>query len=215
MGVTIHYKGSLKSPDLVQSLIDDLEDICRSANWSYQILEPDETSEGDHQDMPILRGISFKPHEESESLQFLFNQNGEWRTFMNIVMGEKLPRGVKNWAFVKTQFAGPDTHVAIINLLLYLRKKYFKKLDINDDGGYYPKKNIEELKQRMGVINNAIATINDVFEHGNFSKNPEEMIEQMKDAINRSLKDVRVEVMRFDMKNFPKPFLGDEDEGNS
>jgi hypothetical protein len=208
MGVTIHYKGNLKSPDMVELLIEDLEDICRSADWKYSLLEPKEFSKEDMADMPAhlvhLRGISLKPHEESEALQFIFNEQGEWRTFMNLFLGDKLPRGMKNWAFVKTQFAGPETHIAIINLLLYLRKKYFKKLDIKDEGGYYPKKNIENLNQRLGFINNAIATIHDVFEHGDFSDNPEEMIEQMREAISRSLKDVRVEVVKFDMKNLPK-----------
>jgi hypothetical protein len=207
MGVTIHYRGNLKSPDMVNPLIEDLEDICRSADWKYSLLEPKELSKETLAEIPAhfahLRGISFKPHEESEPLQFIFNEHGEWRTFLNVILGDKLPKGLKNWAFVKTQFAGPETHIAVINLLIYLRKKYFKKLEIKDEGGYYPKKNSEDLHQRMGFINNAIATIHDVFEHGDFSDNPEEMIEQMKDAISRSLKDVKVEVMKFDMNNLP------------
>jgi hypothetical protein len=219
MGVTIHYKGNLKSPDMVEPLIEDLEDICQSANWKYSLLEPKKLTKEDKEDMPAhfaqLRGISIKPHEESESLQFIFNEKGEWRTFMNLFLGDKLPKGMKNWAFVKTQFAGPETHIAIINLLLYLRKKYFKKLDIKDEGGYYPKKNIEDLNQRLGFINNAIATIHDVVEHGDFSENPEEMIEQMRDAISRSLKDVRVEVVKFDMNDLPESFRRElsEEEG--
>jgi hypothetical protein len=213
MGVTIHYKGTLKSADMVTPLIEDLEDICHSANWPYQLLEPKDAMDAP-EDFPreilSLIGISFKPHEECEPLQFIFNQDGEWRTFLNVLLGDKLPKGLKNWAFAKTQFAGADTHVAIINLLLYLRKKYFKKLDIKDEGGYYPKKNMDALQQRMGFINNAMDTIHDVFEHGNFSDNPEEMIEQMKDAISRSLKDVRVEVVKIDMHKMLKQDLDDD-----
>jgi hypothetical protein len=86
---------------------------------------------------------------------------------------------------------------------------------LKDEGGYYPKKNIDDLNQRLGFINNAIATIHDVFEHGDFSDNPEEMIEQMRDAISRSLKDVKVEVVKFDMNDLPKSLrreLNEEEE---
>ena len=88
--------------------------------------------------------------------------------------------------------------------LLYLREKYFKKLEISDEGGYYPKKNVETLKQRMGFIDNAIATLHDVFEHAEFSENPEEMMEQMREAISRSLKDVKVEVIKIELGKPPK-----------
>ncbi|HKO80734.1 MAG TPA: hypothetical protein VJU78_10070 [Chitinophagaceae bacterium] len=37
----------------------------------------------------------------------------------------------------KTQFAGPDAHMAIIKLLRYLKEKYFLIFELSDEGMYW------------------------------------------------------------------------------
>ena len=89
MGVTIHYRGKLKSVDLISTFMDEVEEICISNNWKYQLLNEDMPVIISAADAPMpfnddndfeddgfphdLRGISFEPHEESESVIFLFN----------------------------------------------------------------------------------------------------------------------------------------------
>jgi hypothetical protein len=59
-------------------------------------------------------------------------------------------------ASTKTQFAGPAAHITLCKLLRYLRSKYFKRLDVNDEGGYWETGEVEQLIERMNIINFAI-----------------------------------------------------------
>ena len=106
--------------------------------------------------------------------------------------------------FVKTQFAGIENHIKIINLLTYLKKKYFKVLHITDEGGYYPKKDLDALSGRMEFIGNAIDTIRDVFENAEFDGSPEEVMNQMREALSRSLKGAQVRIIKFQMGESPE-----------
>jgi hypothetical protein len=36
MGITIHYSGTLRSPQLIQPIISEVEDICKSMDWNFQ-----------------------------------------------------------------------------------------------------------------------------------------------------------------------------------
>ena len=184
MGVTIHYKGQSKSPDLIPDFVVEVADICQTHNWKYHYI--DET-EKDPIGM-VLRGIHFKPHEESESVFFAFDSEGYLCNFLSMILGMR--RDAKQqWVFTKTQFAGPETHIEIIHLLEYLKKKYFKKMTISDEGGYYPDKDKDLLNSRMGFLNNAINTISDIFEHSQLDgKSPDEIVDHLQDALTRSFK---------------------------
>ena len=220
MGVTIHYKGKLKSPSLIEPLIQEVADICESKNWKYNLfngkkdldnflMSPEEREEWENADPDEqalkasidtdidLRGISFQPHPESESVILTFNTEGELRSLIAMLL---LPEhtDMHNFLFTKTQFAGIETHVEIIHLLIYLKKKYFKKLKILDDGGYYPKQNLETLTERFGVINFAISTIQDIFDNTEFNGSPDDMIEQVQEALSRSIKGAEVKIIRIE-----------------
>ncbi len=216
MGVTIHYRGKLTSPNLITALMDEVEEICISNNWQYQLLDdkspPEEQAfpspfepndfDSDLNFEPLaigseLRGISFEPHEESERVTFLFDTEGVLRSIFSSIFKKK---GKYTWCFVKTQFAGMETHIRIINLMAYLKKKYFKKLEIHDDGGYYPNNNTEELQNRMDYLNSAIATVHDVFENININnaKSPDEFIDDIKDALSASFKGANIQIIKID-----------------
>jgi hypothetical protein len=199
MGVTIHYRGRLKSPDLIPAFVAEVADICETHNWKYHYI--DETEQD-----PIgivLRGIHFKPHEESESVFFAFDSEGNTCNFISMILGMK--RDTKQqWVFTKTQFAGLETHMEIIHLLQYLKKKYFKKLSISDEGGYYPGHNRELLESRMGFLKNAISTISDIFEHSEFGgKSTDEIVDHLQDALTRSFKDLNIQILRIEAKDLP------------
>jgi hypothetical protein len=199
MGVTIHYKGRLKSPDLIPSLIEEVADICQTHNWKHHYINE---TEQDPIGM-VLKGIHFKPHEESESVFFAFDSEGNMCNFVAMILGIK-QNSKQQWIFTKTQFAGPDTHVEIIHLLQYLKKKYFKKMSISDEGGYYPKHDRTLLESRMGFLKNAISTLSDIFEHSEFSgKSTDEIVDHLQDALSRSFKDLNIQIMRLEAKDLP------------
>ena len=150
-----------------------------------------------------VQGIHFQPHKESESVSLMFDQDGNLCNIISLTIGI----GVKSkfhWQFTKTQFAGPETHIQLIHLLSYLRKKYFKKMIIRDEGGYHPKKDKDTLAARMGFISNAINTVSDIFDNSEFTgKTPDEIMQQMQEALNRSFKDITIHIIKVEAKNLP------------
>jgi hypothetical protein len=230
MGVTIHYRGKLKSPNMVAGLMHEVEDICIANDWKHNLFT-DEKPHGDHDFsddddddfddiidginhnlMPNsrkkpdlgLRGITFQPHEDCETISFLFDTEGVLQSIFSMIFGNPDARIKYPHIFVKTQFSGIETHVKIINLLTYLKKKYFKVLHITDEGGYYPKKNLDALSERMEFIGNAIDTIRDVFENAEFDGSPEEVMNQMREALSRSLKGAQIRIIKFQMGESPE-----------
>ena len=199
MGVTIHYKGRLKSPELVADLVMEVADICQTHDWKYHYIDETEND-------PIgikLRGIHFKPHEESESVFFAFDSEGYLCNFLSMIVGMERENKMQ-WVFTKTQFAGSETHIQVIHLLRYLKKKYFKKMIISDEGGYYPHNDKELLDSRIGFLNNAINTISDIFEHSELGdKSPDEIVDHLQDALTRSFKDLNIQILRIEAKDLP------------
>jgi hypothetical protein len=223
MGVSLHYRGKIKDLNLVDSLVEEVADICDSNRWEYQVyndeafrplrrnedvvsafLDFDDEDETNTKKPDLgLRGITFRTHEESESVSLLFDKNGVLTSFLVALFPAIQGHLKMPWSFTKTQFAGYEAHIKVVNLLVYLKKKYFKRLDIRDDGGYYPDNDEEALRNRMGFIDNAIDTLNDLFENGKFEGNPDEVMDQIQDAISATFGDISIKVMRFDPDNIP------------
>jgi hypothetical protein len=220
MGVTIHYRGRLKTTDLLDSLIAEVQDICDINSWKYTLF-PDDFGKKP-QNLPDVRGISFKIHEESEPVTLFFDSNGILRSFFDLLFRRELKPNRYSWVHTKTQFAGVDAHIKVINLLVHLKKQYFKKMEIDDEGGYLKTKDRDLLEARLGFINQAIDTIADVFKHGNFedSKTPEEFVENVRHAISRSFRNVDVKVIRLDANNLSDAIknqlkMGKDDEDDN
>jgi hypothetical protein len=55
----------------------------------------------------------------------------------------------------KTQFAGPDTHIALMKLLKYLKEKYIHNLEVNDEGSYWGEWDQEILLSQFEKYNMA------------------------------------------------------------
>lgn len=230
MGVTLHYKGKLKSTDLISELTHEVSDICRTNNWKFDIFDDskffksddDEETKYQHiqdlfqeddEDAPDpalaserklpdigLRGILFNLHPEAEPVTMLFNEKGVLNSIFSTLFPEVQGRRGYPWCFTKTQFAGIEAHIQLVNLLQYLGKKYFIKFHLEDDGGYFPKKDRAKLEHRMSVVNNAIGTLEEIFENNNFEGSPDEVISQIQDALTRSLKDIDIQVVKLNNK---------------
>jgi hypothetical protein len=61
MGVTLHYRGKLKSPALIEPLIAEVSTLANEAKWRCHFVEPEsrEIFEGIS---VILRGITVQVH---------------------------------------------------------------------------------------------------------------------------------------------------------
>lgn len=160
MGLTICYRGTLRNPNDIEVFLEDVDDICMEIGWPS---------------MPIHRsgimpakGIMITPA-GSEPIWLTFLQNGNLydpshfiyttRPELEVVNAE-----MRKWIFTKTQYAGVDTHMAIIKFFRYLCMKYFEDFELQDESKYWETDDITVCLERFGVIDIDIDPITGIFE---------------------------------------------------
>lgn len=183
MGITIHYKGKLNSPDLIDPFCEEMEDIARSMEWEYNRFDFDISKD----EIP-LKGLIIKPHKSVEPLQIMFDQSGNLRNSFLVKWLED-ENGSTFFNHIKTQFAPIDIHIAVIKLLKYLQQKYMENLEVWDEGNYWQTGNRELLKEKLEFLNAAMDRLEDVlnsieFEKGSSAESVAEKIEEILKKMN-------------------------------
>ncbi len=158
MGLSFHYKGALKSPNLLKKMIEEVTDISQTNQWKFHIFEeafPSHTFTLDSYNDSIY-GICFSPP-NCEVVCLTFLSNGKMCAFYNLehskVSIEELD---DNYLSVKTQFAGPKIHKQLINIFDYINKKYLENFDLTDEGNYWETKNDQLLEDTFEKYTNLI-----------------------------------------------------------
>jgi hypothetical protein len=171
MGVSIHYRGRAADIAKIKTLCDELAAIADKMNWHYICLDEDWSQSADlKMDVTTkgsyisghlpLKGIALTPHTKCETLPFFFDAYGLLRDPINMVnISEGTLKQEDSWISVKTQYAGPETHVWIIGLLKYLKKHYLQDLAVQDEGKYWETGNFEVLKEKMDLVGKKIAAV--------------------------------------------------------
>ncbi len=171
MGVSIHYRGRLTDIRKIKIICDELAAIADKMNWCYTRLDEgwsqstnstiEVTEQGSHITGHLaLKGILLKPHPQCESLQFFFDSNGNLRDPISMVNTcEGTLAAEYAWVSVKTQFAGPEIHIWIIELLKYIKKFHLTNLEVQDEGAYWETGNVEILKEKMDFIGEKITAV--------------------------------------------------------
>ena len=198
MGLTIHYFAQIRDLDLLPQLEDEIEDICRSLEWpsrrvdavvdvpsQYVPLEPGALNGS----TPVhLKGISFTPP-DSESVSLVFTKTGRLTTTFKMIVADSMfevsPEFVYG-AFTKTQFAGPDVHVAIVKLLKYLDKKYFADIQVEDEGRFWETMDREVLLQQFDSYNKALDSVAETL--SNFKGGTPDSAAKLADQLEELLK---------------------------
>ena len=111
---------------------------------------PLEPVEGDPKKVR-LKGIYFVPP-ECEAALLTFTPSGRTSGPSQLMAAEKLADLLPDQIYcihVKTQYGGLDTHVALVTLLKYLEKKYFHKMDVEDEGNYWDTLDRAVLQERF------------------------------------------------------------------
>lgn len=171
MGLTIYYKGTFHPKASLPEMIDEVRDIAEIYKWKYHIFErefpkqnfkkngsPLSSRRGAGGEMnENIYGILFTPHKKSEPVWLCFLSNG--------VLGS--PTMLEHWLntkeakhkrlipgnFTKTQYAGPDVHKLVIDLLRYLSKKYFQKFSLIDESKYWETKDEKLMRHTFNEWN--------------------------------------------------------------
>jgi hypothetical protein len=173
MGITIKYRGQLKSPALIDKIRSDLKNIADRMGWEYTILDEDfetptdarlEVSEKGCEIVGhlALKGISLNVHKGCSSFDFFFDANGILRDPVQMAQTEQeqeIEQETLPFTFVKTQFAPPDIHITLVKFLRYLQEKYFQTLEVIDEGSYWETGDEDLLKEKMEFLSRKMDTV--------------------------------------------------------
>jgi len=151
MGVTLHYKGKLKSSDLIETITNELSDISEAREWKYQIINIGDKIDPDGTSLK-LKGIMTGP-ENCEPISMTFIEDGRLISpMLTVFPPEDIQKFLKDddfFAFTKTQMAGAEVHIEIVKLLKYLSSKYFETWECKDDSDYYETGDATKLEETM------------------------------------------------------------------
>ncbi len=132
MGVTIHYAGQLIEPGRLPSLLDFVKNYAESRKWEFRVIP--------ESDPANPRGFVLLPHPNCEPVRFEFGARFRF----------------ESW--VKTQFAGPQTHIEIIRLLRQIQP-LVGRLGVRDEGEFWKSGSEQKLREHMDTINQVIADL--------------------------------------------------------
>ncbi|MEK7255096.1 MAG: hypothetical protein AAB316_10145 [Bacteroidota bacterium] len=200
MGLTLHYSARLRKPARLPELVAEVEDICRSLDWKSHSFDetievpaaavPLEPGEGDPK--PIrLQGIFFTPT-KCETAFLTFTPSGRTSTPMNLEIAEDLAGITPEMVYsvhVKTQYAGLQTHVALVTLLKYLEKKYCYKMKVLDEGNFWKTLDQAVLKTRFNEYWSLINVVKEALEKEEWkvTDEPLKLALKMEEVIRRRL----------------------------
>jgi len=156
MGISIYYKGRLKTKKSLQGLIEEVSDIARIYKWRSYTFEEEfpKGSFGKPSFDYHLYGICFTPP-ECETVNLTFLSNGKlvspwaWQYYFS----RENDKSVLNGTSVKTHYAGPNVHKILVHLLDHLSKKYFRSFKLTDEGQYWETKDEKLLAENFKQLN--------------------------------------------------------------
>lgn len=206
MGVTIHYRGKLDHISDESVLRNELAEFARRLGWEAQMLDEDWSEPSDAQLVHEvgkanieghlgLKGISIQPHEHCETAEFFFDSEGNLTSIMGtILMLEGKIEAGKQYNSVKTQFAPIETHITLIELLRYLKKRYISNLEVTDEGEYWETGERKVLEQKIGFLEKAMDKFESRLEVEFMDEEEKKNGEEITDRIKRIFREIHKEM---------------------
>ena len=90
-----------------------------------------------------------------------------------------------NWT--KTQFAGPDVHIAVCALLRYVKERYAPDLWVEDESGYFETGDREDLEGRLAHVDRILSIATQAVEGAAKGGKPLESLSDLVDRLNEEL----------------------------
>jgi len=186
--VTINKYLRVHTPPIALKWVDNLDNIPegvkRPSEWGGQMAFC--------QILSIVRkwGHSFVVEPENESVNLLFNPQGELTSFMlEIMQHDGTLTKDQMWVSVKTQFGTVDAHIAIAKLLKYVQKKYIPNLIVKDEGEYWETESREHLVKKRAFLFGKLALVEKALKSIELDGN--ETSDQLVEKIERALKNLK------------------------
>lgn len=168
MGLSIHYSGTIANPAYLPELISEVQDIVSVYGWPCAVFEnkfPDKHF-GRTTYTDKVYGLSFTPP-GCETVFICFLSNGKISGPVQLQLyGNSEIETDKKYLYivsVKTQFAGAEIHMMVVQLFRYLSEKYFGRFNMSDEGNYWEtsdekilKENFKKYKALLNTFCNSI-----------------------------------------------------------
>jgi len=190
MGLTFHYSGRIREYNRIDMLVEEVTDLCKGLNWTYDILDDDR-----------IKGIVVGS-EKSEPLWFTFTPDGKTCNVVNLQYADPSDE-FYSMSHVKTQYAGPEVHMLMIKMLKYISEKYFSEIEVSDEGEYWETGDEENLRRIFGRYTQIINMFTEKLEA--MERIPGESEESLVDRIEQMAKEIGdVEIIRVENPDFKK-----------
>lgn len=197
MGVSLHYRGRLNDTGMLSSLCDEVSDIANSIERPTMTLDDDWAVAPNaalcgsvvHGNLG-LKGIQLTPHDNSEPLCLFFDREGFLRspiTMLSILDGTLEKKTA--WVSMKTQFAGPDTHIWVTGLLKYVKKRYISNLEVSDESGYWDTGDRQKLESDMALLDGKLERLSSAVSAGRLGDLTGLSADEIASRIERMLMD--------------------------
>ncbi len=178
MGLSIHYSGQIKAYPLIENLVNEATDICKSLNWKYhKWLKSGYANDDAYKKNPDflnyslddLAGITLFPN-KCEPISLVFFPCGKLCFPEKLIYNDPVSNDLMvEIVSAKTQYAGIDIHLSVLKLLQYFKDKYFIVFELQDEGMYWETKDEEILRSQFikynFIVNSVTDTLSD-FEQG-------------------------------------------------
>ena len=147
MSTTVHYFGKIKNAESIREMQEEFREIARVSGWSHEMVDHVFSQAGEAATSPgrlSLRGIRLTLNKTTSPLQLTFDKDG----YLSHIYYEKGPaekgaapatRQILHQVHTSTSIRAndPGTHVAVVKLLDYLKKRYVSNLEVIDNTGYW------------------------------------------------------------------------------
>jgi hypothetical protein len=191
MGVTVAYRGRLADLARIEDFEDRLIDLALAVGGQAQVWR----THNNNDPQRIVRGVILTLAPGLEPTSLLVSPEG-WLIGLIDIKDAELDRLTEPpWCFTKTQFGPLEGHVALVEMLDALRREFIPDLEISDDGGYYPKRDLAELVRNRTMIQEAIKGLAEgLRRHGLSSEAAEDPdillrhVERVAECVHRALR---------------------------
>jgi hypothetical protein len=161
MGVAVNFRGRLDDFSRLEPLEDRVVDIAIALGGSVRIWR---STSGKNPDRSV-RGVIWDVAPGCETFALLFSPEGWLVPLFAIQAAEDGELDEQPWVSVKTQFAKPEAHIAIVETLRAIRDRYLPDLEVEDEGGYWETRDLAELLRRRRLLDAALDKVTEALEN--------------------------------------------------
>jgi hypothetical protein len=146
MGITIHYHGKIADLARVEEFEDRVVDMALEIGAAVRIWR----SWPDADSTRVVRGLMLDVAPGQEATSLLIAPEGWLVPLHEIEAAENGTLAEPPYCWVKTQFGSVAGHVAVVELLSFLKQEFFPNLEVSDESGYWDDRDWKGLAEKLG-----------------------------------------------------------------